>query len=139
MDIASTVSLAVYSFASSITPGPNNLMLAAAGSRVGFRRTWPHMLGITAGGVTMFVLAGLGLDALFRDHAWLRVGLRIFGAGYLLWLAASLWRTSRLAPAEGRRPLGFLGAAAFSSSIPRPGSSLFRRSRPSPSRPWRSR
>lgn len=113
MDIASAASLAVYSFASSITPGPNNLMLATAGSRVGFRRTWPHMLGITAGCVAMFVLAGVGLDALFRDHAWLRTALRIFGAGYLLYLAGRLWTTSRLAPAEAWRPLGFMGAAGF--------------------------
>ncbi|MEQ3727179.1 MAG: LysE family translocator, partial [Tateyamaria sp.] len=38
--------LAAFAFVSSITPGPNNLMLMASGANFGFRRTVPHMLGI---------------------------------------------------------------------------------------------
>ena len=33
----------------SITPGPNNLLLAASGVNFGLRRTLPMMLGITFG------------------------------------------------------------------------------------------
>ena len=41
--------LAMFMFVSSITPGPNNLMLLSSGIRFGFNRTVPHMLGITGG------------------------------------------------------------------------------------------
>jgi len=34
--------LITFAFASSITPGPNNLMLMASGANYGFRRTLPH-------------------------------------------------------------------------------------------------
>ena len=38
--------LAAFSLVSSITPGPNNLMLMASGANFGFRRTLPHMMGV---------------------------------------------------------------------------------------------
>ncbi|MEC7962190.1 MAG: LysE family translocator, partial [Pseudomonadota bacterium] len=38
--------LAAFAFVTSITPGPNNLMLMASGANYGFRRTIPHMLGV---------------------------------------------------------------------------------------------
>ena len=40
---------ATYAFVMSITPGPNNVMLTAAGANFGLRRTVPHILGVTAG------------------------------------------------------------------------------------------
>ena len=37
--------LMLFAFASSITPGPNNIMLMASGANFGLRRTVPHALG----------------------------------------------------------------------------------------------
>ncbi len=45
----------------SVTPGPNNLMLAASGGNFGFRRTIPHMLGISIGHALQVFLVGLFL------------------------------------------------------------------------------
>ena len=39
--------LLVFAFVTSITPGPNNFMLAASGMNYGYRRTVPHMLGLS--------------------------------------------------------------------------------------------
>jgi threonine/homoserine/homoserine lactone efflux protein len=41
--------LVLFAFATSFTPGPNNMMLLASGVNYGFRRTIPHMLGISVG------------------------------------------------------------------------------------------
>src|SRR5690606_33144900 len=38
--------LAAFALVSSITPGPNNLMLMASGANFGLRRSLPHMLGV---------------------------------------------------------------------------------------------
>ena len=38
-----------YALATSITPGPNNLMLMASGANFGLARTLPHMLGVSLG------------------------------------------------------------------------------------------
>jgi threonine/homoserine/homoserine lactone efflux protein len=106
-------SLALYAFITSITPGPNNLMLASSGLTFGFQRTVPHMLGIAFGCVTLIAACGLGLGALFEALPWLQAGLRIAGAGYLLFLAWKLWRAGEMKEIEGADPVGFWGAAAF--------------------------
>ena len=113
MLVASVPGLLMFGFVTSITPGPNNLMLAAAGARVGFRRTWPHLFGIVFGCAALFICAGVGLGAIVQDFPQIRTALRIFGAAYLLYLAARLWRTSSLREAKGDRPISFTEAASF--------------------------
>ncbi|MEM9756595.1 MAG: LysE family translocator [Pseudomonadota bacterium] len=106
--------LALFAFASSITPGPNNLMLMASGANFGLRRTVPHMLGITLGHGAQVALVGLGLLAVFTQFPWLRLAILVVCSVYLLVLA---WRVATAAPPgdapADARPLGFLGAAAF--------------------------
>ena len=58
--------LAAFAFVSSITPGPNNLMLMASGTNFGFVRTIPHMLGVSIGFTLMIVLVGAGLASVFE-------------------------------------------------------------------------
>ena len=38
-----------FAAAMAFTPGPNNIMVTASGVNFGFRRTLPHILGITFG------------------------------------------------------------------------------------------
>ncbi len=108
------LALVGFAFATSATPGPNNTMLLASGATFGLRRTIPHMVGICAGIVVMIVAVGLGLGAVFRAMPVLYNLLQVVGIVYLLVLA---WRIARSgSPKQGaqtRRPLGFLGAAAF--------------------------
>jgi len=70
--------LAAFAFVSSITPGPNNLMLMASGANFGFARSIPHMLGIGIGFSVMVLLVGAGLvhvfDAYPISHQILQVG-----------------------------------------------------------------
>lgn len=49
MNSETLVALGLFSIATSITPGPNNIMLLASGVNFGFRRTLPHTLGISIG------------------------------------------------------------------------------------------
>ena len=60
MTVEALLALSVFAFATSITPGPNNMMLLASGVNFGFRRTIPHMLGIGFGFTAMLVVVGLG-------------------------------------------------------------------------------
>lgn len=106
--------LAAFAFVSSITPGPNNLMLLASGVNFGFRRTVPHMLGIGIGFTVMVALVGLGLAGVFTAWPPARPALKIAAAAYMLWLA---WKIAHAAPPESAQgnanPLTFLQAAAF--------------------------
>ncbi len=103
-----------FAFVSSITPGPNNLMLMASGANFGFRRTVPHMLGIGIGFTVMIVLVGLGLMQVFDAFPVSYTILKVISVIYLIWLA---WKIARAgAPEKGRSgatPMSFLQAAAF--------------------------
>jgi threonine/homoserine/homoserine lactone efflux protein len=108
------LALAGFALVTSVTPGPNNLMLMASGVNFGLRRTVPHMLGVALGFVAMTAAVGLGVMAVFEALPWLERVLRVASVGYLLWLA---WKVALAAPPEGRaagaQPLTFLQAAAF--------------------------
>ncbi len=56
--------LVMFAFVSTVTPGPNNIMLMTSGANVGFVRTLPHMLGIVLGFSLMLLLVGIGRDRL---------------------------------------------------------------------------
>ena len=108
------LSLAVFAFVTSITPGPNNLMLMASGANFGVRRTVPHMLGVALGFVFMSVLVGAGLAGVFAAVPQLHTALKAVSVAYLLFLA---WKIATAAPPgeAGRvgRPMTFLAAAGF--------------------------
>ncbi|MGY6547633.1 MAG: LysE family translocator [Roseinatronobacter sp.] len=108
------LALIVYAIVTSITPGPNNVMLLASGVNFGFRRTGPHMLGIALGHAVMVFLVGVGLVGVFLGYPPARVVLTVISVLYMLWLA---WKIAQAAPPEGAqatgRPLTFLQAAAF--------------------------
>jgi len=105
--------LLTYMATMSVTPGPNNLMLAASGVNFGFRRTLPHMLGISIGvGIQIVLVAGL-LAWVMEWLGALRLELVLAGCGYLLWLAWRQARAGQPGNSESRQPLGFFGAALF--------------------------
>ena len=103
-----------FAFVTSITPGPNNLMLLASGANFGLRRTVPHMLGIGAGFVVLVALTGVGAMRLFDLWPPARPLLTAGGALWMCWLACRIACTASpvQGPAAGR-PLTFLQAAAF--------------------------
>ncbi|KIN62451.1 Lysine exporter protein [Sulfitobacter noctilucicola] len=114
MNLDVLLPLALFALVSSITPGPNNLMLMASGANYGLRRSIPHMLGISAGFSVMMILTGLGLHQVFERFPVSYTLLKILSVAYLLYLA---WRIATAAPIKERdakgRPMTFLQAAAF--------------------------
>lgn len=105
----------VFAVVMFFTPGPNNIMLLASGLNFGFRRTLPHVAGVTFGYAFMIGVTGLGLGALFSSLPWLQTALKYAGAAYLVYLAYVIARSGPPEPgeAERRRPMTFLGAALF--------------------------
>ena len=103
-----------FAFVTSVTPGPNNMMLIASGANFGFRRTIPHMLGISLGHALMVFLVGLGLAGMIHAEPNILIGMKIASVLYMLWLA---WKIANsAAPGEGKsgaRPFSFFQAAAF--------------------------
>ncbi|MBY0346098.1 MAG: LysE family translocator [Neisseriaceae bacterium] len=97
----------------SITPGPNNLMVTASGVNFGFRRTLPHLLGISFGtGLQLFLTANLMAWILIWLEA-VRLPLAILGCAYLLWLSWRLLKSDSPEQKEVTRPFSFIQAALF--------------------------
>ena len=106
--------LALFALVSSITPGPNNVMLASSGLNFGFRRSVPHLLGVNLGFTLMIFLVGVGLGSVFQQTPALYTVLKYAGAAYLLYLAWKIANSGPLDEGEARgKPFTFLQAAAF--------------------------
>ncbi len=106
--------LALFALVSSITPGPNNVMLASSGLNFGFRRSLPHLLGVNLGFTLMIFLVGIGLGSVFQQTPALYTVLKYAGAAYLLYLAWKIANSGPLDEGEARgKPFTFLQAAAF--------------------------
>ena len=102
-----------FAFATTWTPGPNNMMLATSGATFGWRQTVPHAMGVALGFPLMVFLIALGLGAVFQRSEALRTGLAWVGFAVMLYLA---WRISTAGAAKAQtrtRPLRFHEAAAF--------------------------
>jgi len=114
MNASILAGLMAFAFVTTVTPGPNNLMLMASGANFGFKRTLPHMLGIMVGVSVMVMVVGGGLMTLFDTYPVLNTLLQAVSITYLLWLA---WKVANAAPLktsdENGTPMTFLQAAAF--------------------------
>jgi threonine/homoserine/homoserine lactone efflux protein len=104
-----------FAFVTSVTPGPNNMMLLASGVNFGLRRSLPHMFGISLGFMLLVASVGLGLGQLFEQVPLLYNVLRYLGAAYLLYLA---WKIANSGAPDSQsdtagKPFSFLQAAAF--------------------------
>ncbi|MEP1768014.1 MAG: LysE family translocator [Sulfitobacter sp.] len=114
MNFETLTALALFAFVSSATPGPNNLMLMASGANFGYRRTIPHMAGISIGFMVMMFAVGSGLIQLFDRFPVIYDILKIASVLYMIWLA---WKIAHAAPVRKRddagAPMTFLQAAAF--------------------------
>jgi threonine/homoserine/homoserine lactone efflux protein len=108
------LALFLFAFTTSITPGPNNMMLFASGVNFGFARTIPHMFGIGAGFLLLLIAVGLGLGALLHSVPLLYTALKFAGGAYLVWIAWKIGTSRTLSEGKtGAVPMTFLQAAAF--------------------------
>ncbi len=113
MDADQLAALAGLAVAMTWTPGPNNMMLAASGANVGWRRTVPHAMGVSFGFPLMLFVVAMGLGQVFVAEPRIALVLGWLGLAAMLWFA---WRIAMADPARAERrsrPLSFLEAGAF--------------------------
>ncbi len=114
MSADSLLALVAFAFATLWTPGPNNILLANSGATYGFRRTIPHLIGVSWGFPFMMFCVAVGLGEAFRAEPALREGLRYVGTGVMLWIAWKVASAGRAKAEGGRgRPWRFHEAVAF--------------------------
>lgn len=119
---ATIAAFVTFAAVTSVTPGPNNLMILASSAAFGWRRTLPHLVGIALGFSLMLGAVVLGLGAMLDRYPEGLAALRYIGAAWLFWLAWQLARPalSRNAndgadrePRTPPRPMTAIEAALF--------------------------
>ena len=115
MNIESLLALALFALVSSITPGPNNLMLMSSGANFGYKKTIPHMLGVSLGFAFMLLLVGVGLVQLFNLYPVSYDILKVISVVYLLFLAYKIATSVSLSDKSKKesKPFTFIQASAF--------------------------
>ncbi|MBK0034301.1 LysE family translocator [Erwinia sp. S43] len=113
------LSFVSYVTVMSITPGPNNLMLATSGVNFGMRRTLPMVTGIMLGCGIQTALAGALLEVLLTWMGAIRLPLTLLGCGYLLWLSWKIFRSGAPEMREKARPMTMIGGALFQAVNPK--------------------
>lgn len=111
--------LIAFSFVSSVTPGPNNILLWASGAEFGFRPTIPHVIGTALGiGLLALAVAG-GLGALITTVPQIELVMKVVGSLYLLYLAYQIAGAGALERRAVSRPLGLRQAVTFQAINPK--------------------
>lgn len=106
------LSMAAFSLASSISPGPVNITALSAGMGYGFRATLRHVVGATVGFTILLIAIGFSVQAAGSSLPSVIALLRWAGAAFLLYMAYRLARDSgQIAAADqGNRPSAWTGA-----------------------------
>ncbi|WP_236194576.1 LysE family translocator [Pseudomonas glycinae] len=94
MDIATLSLFLPACFALNMAPGPNNLLSVSNATRYGYRRACVAGIGRLLAFAGMIALAAAGLAVVLQTSELLFYGIKIVGAGYLLYLAWQLWRAN---------------------------------------------
>ena len=115
MSIEILTALAIFALVSSITPGPNNIMLMNSGANFGFKRTIPHALGVSIGFTAMVALVGIGIMQLFDAWPLSYQILKVLSVVYLLYLASKIAMSDAAAKSakSKSKPFTFIQAAMF--------------------------
>jgi threonine/homoserine/homoserine lactone efflux protein len=113
------VGLIGFAFVSSVTPGPNNVLLWASGATFGFRATARHVMGTALGIGAMAMVVAAGVGTLLTAVPSIALAMKVGASAYLLYLAYQVAGARALERGELARPLGLLQAAAFQAINPK--------------------
>lgn len=90
------LSMAAFALASSISPGPVNLVALSTGAQHGLRAGLRHVTGATLGFTLLLLLIGLGLNEVIDRSGYgssLMLALRWGGLSFLVYMAFELARS----------------------------------------------
>ncbi|RUO38955.1 LysE family translocator [Pseudidiomarina aestuarii] len=108
------IAVLFFAFSTTVTPGPNNIMIMSSGVNYGVRASLPHFLGICLGFPFMVLLVGLGFGVIFDRFPNLHQLIKVVGVVYLFWLAWHIASAEPKAIERGeKKPFSFWQAVLF--------------------------
>lgn len=107
------LSAAIFSFVTSVTPGPNNTFLLSSGVNFGLKKSMPYLMGIMAGLCGMMLAIGLGLGVIFNTFPVVYQVLKFIGFAYIVYLAYLIIRSTSKSENAQAEYIGFWKSTTF--------------------------
>ena len=107
------LSLCLFMFVTSCSPGPNNVVASHSGFNHGIKKSVPLMLGVIFGFTTMLAIVNFGLINIFNIYPIIQKILIFFGTIFLIYLAYKI-SFSRSSNKTGElKPVNFIETFLF--------------------------
>ncbi|MCG7548114.1 LysE family translocator [Pseudoalteromonas sp. Of7M-16] len=108
------IAVTLFAISTSITPGPNNIMVMTSALNFGIKKTLPLLSGICVGFSVMLLVVGLGFGQVFNWFPDLHLVIKCAGIAYLLYLAWLIARSGgETMESQAQTPLTFINGALF--------------------------
>ena len=107
------IPLILLLFVGNFTPGPNNIIASYSGFHFGFKKTIPHILGVTFGWPSLILAVNFGLVIVFMEFPIVQRTVEILGSLFLIYLAYTLIKVKSIEEKEVQKPMTFLASYFF--------------------------
>ena len=107
------ISLSLFMFVTSCSPGPNNIVASYSGFNFGVLKTIPHMLGVIFGFTTLVSLTNFGLINVFQKFPIIQEILKYAGSIFLIYLAYKISFSKNSSENSTKNPVRFIETFFF--------------------------
>ena len=107
------LSIALFWFVTAYTPGPNNVVASYSGFNFGFKKTIPHILGVTLGFTSLVLFLTIGLINVFKLFPIIQIVIRYLGTIFLIYLAYKIASSTKFDETKKENPVKFIETFLF--------------------------
>ena len=107
------LSLCLFMFVTSCSPGPNNILASYSGFNFGLIKTIPHMFGVIFGFTTLVIVMNFGLINIFKNFPVMQEILIYTGTIFLIYLAYKISFSKTNSDNSSKNPVKFIETFFF--------------------------
>ena len=107
------LSLSLFMFVTSCTPGPNNILASYSGFNFGLIKTIPHMFGVIFGFTILVIAINFGLINIFKNFPIIQEILKYMGTIFLIYLAYKISFSKASSDNSSKNPIKFIESFFF--------------------------
>ena len=107
------LSLSLFMFVTSCSPGPNNIVASYSGFNIGLTKTVPHMCGVIFGFTALVIVMNFGLINIFKKFPIFQEILKYTGSIFLIYLAYKIAFSKIRSDESSKNPVKFIETFFF--------------------------
>ena len=107
------LSMSLFMFATSCSPGPNNIVASYSAFNFGVIKTMPHMFGVIFGFTSLVIVVNFGLINIFKMFPIIQEILKYAGTIFLIYLAYKIAFSKSNSDNSSENPVKFIETFFF--------------------------